>query len=155
MDWKRAIEEERAALMRLVALLHALARLAEIVAGRSPAVRGFVLWLLRRAAAAARDFVSGDADLPAAATPPHTATEPAGVRPEDAIDLAETFRALAWQLEVEVGLLLALGGVLPDRDEHEPCGGCRAFAEAGRRAFSERVGLVRFDSASHVAPDTS
>jgi hypothetical protein len=87
--------------MRLVALLHALARLAEIAAGRSPAVRGFVLWLLRRAAAAARDFVSGEPD------PAALVIGPAGNRPEDAMCLAASLRALAWQLEAETALLVA------------------------------------------------
>jgi hypothetical protein len=43
MDWKRAIEEERAALGRIAALLYALAVLAERAAGRSPVVRSLVL----------------------------------------------------------------------------------------------------------------
>jgi hypothetical protein len=93
MDWKQAIEEERAALMRLVALLVALAGLAELAAGRSPVVRCFVLWILRRAETAAREFVGAGervASMPVG---------PAGSRPADAMRLAASLRALARQLE--------------------------------------------------------
>jgi hypothetical protein len=59
MDWKAAVEEERAALMRIVILLGALAGLAELAASRSPAMRGFVLWILRHAEVAAGRQPSG------------------------------------------------------------------------------------------------
>jgi hypothetical protein len=95
MDWKQAIEEERAALMRVVALLGALACLAELTASRSQAVRGFVLWVLRRAEAVARDFVAGGPDTRVASMP----VGPVGVRPADAMRLALSFRALARQLK--------------------------------------------------------
>src|SRR5690606_22529412 len=58
MDWSRAWREERAALMRLAALLRALACLAEHAAGRPAIVRGVVLWLLRHAGAVAGDFLA-------------------------------------------------------------------------------------------------
>ncbi len=84
-----AMEQERAALMRIVTLLIALAGLAELAASRSPAMRGFVLWVLRRAEAVARDFVGQDAP----------SMPPAGCRPADAMRLAASLRRLARQLE--------------------------------------------------------
>lgn len=105
MEWERAWREERAALMRLVALLHAFAGLAERAAGRSAFVRGIVLWILRRAEPVARDFVTGDENLlPDQGLWP-MAPVPAGNRPEDALHLAEIFRTLAWLLEAQIGPL--------------------------------------------------
>ena len=57
MDWKLAMREERAALKRIVALLFALADLAESAGRRSTLVRRFVIWVLRQAETVARDFV--------------------------------------------------------------------------------------------------
>jgi hypothetical protein len=94
MDWTRAIKEERAALMRLVALLGALAGLAELAASRSPVLRGFVLWILRRAEVVARDFVAGGEHAPIPSLP----AGPAGTRPADAMRLAASLRRLARQL---------------------------------------------------------
>ena len=101
MDWKRAIEEERAALKRIVALLFAFADLAELASGRSPAVLGFVLWLLRRAEAVAREFV-GDAPgtLPASIPVGPVATRQSA----EAMRLAASFRALARQLDRQARL---------------------------------------------------
>ena len=105
MEWERAWREERAALMRLVALLHAFAGLAERAAGRSAFVRGIVLWILRRAEPVARDFVTGDENLlPDQGLWP-MAPAAAGNRPEDALHLAEIFRTLAWLLEAQIGPL--------------------------------------------------
>ncbi len=103
MEWERAWREEREALMRLVALLHALAGLAERAAGRSAFIRGIVLWLLRRAEPVAREFVTGERTRP-----PRGWTGGAGCgnRPEDALHLAEIFRALAWLLEAQIGAAL-------------------------------------------------
>ena len=103
MDWKQAIEEERAALTRIVALLHALAGLAELAGRHSPAVRGFVLWVLRHAEAVARDFVAGP-DTRLALMPP------AGSCPADAARLAVSLRALARQLNRQARLLPAVRG---------------------------------------------
>jgi hypothetical protein len=91
-----AIEQERAALMRIVTLLLALAGLAERAASRSPAMRGFVLWVLRRAEAAARDFVAGGEETPS------MPVEPAGTRPADAMRLAASLLRLARQLERQI-----------------------------------------------------
>lgn len=148
MDWKRAIEEERATIMRLVAMLHALARLAEIAAGRSPAVRGFVLWLLRRAEAVMCDFVSGEPD------PDALSIAPAGNRPEDAIRLAATLRALAWQLEAEIALLAAFSEGRDGRAGRDPCGG-HAPATDVLKALSAIVSRALSSLHRVEAPDTS
>ncbi|WP_127520155.1 hypothetical protein [Mesorhizobium sp. Z1-4] len=89
-----AIEQERAALMRIITLLLALAGLAERAAARSPAMRGFVLWVLRRAEAVARDFVACGHDAPS--------MPPAGTRPADAMRLALSLRRLARQLKRQI-----------------------------------------------------
>ena len=96
MDWKRACQEERAALKRIAALLFAFAGLAELASGRSPAALGFVLWLLRSAEAAARQFVDVEAAIAGARRP----AAPVilwrqGDSPADAICLARRLRALA------------------------------------------------------------
>lgn len=97
-DWNRAIEQERRALQRIVALLLALAALAERVSGRSPVVRRLVLWLLYPAEAAARNFAldACEVSLPT----PRTAFSDDG--PAEALRLAQCFRALAFILEAIV-----------------------------------------------------
>ena len=68
MDWKRAIGEERAALERIVALLLALADLAELGRCRSTSVGRLLLSILRPAEAAMWEFLDGDPDTAPAAT---------------------------------------------------------------------------------------
>ncbi len=77
--------QERAALQRIVALLLALAELADRARESSPAVPALVLWFLRPAELVARDFVGGAA-LPAGPASPAEA-------------LAQNFRALARALQ--------------------------------------------------------
>ena len=100
MDWKLAMEEERAALKRIAALLFAFAGLAELASNRSPAVLGFVLWLLRRAEIVARDFVGDAPDMPPAGMP----LGPAGGSRAEAMRLAASFRALARLLDRQARL---------------------------------------------------
>jgi hypothetical protein len=102
VDWKLAIDEERAALMRIVALLFALADLAESASRRCRPVRRFVLWLLRPAESLVSDFIIG-AEPPAALMP----VNPAGDDPADAMRLAENFRDLACELEFQARLAFA------------------------------------------------
>ncbi|MEO3998602.1 hypothetical protein [Mesorhizobium sp. CAU 1732] len=102
MDWKRGMDEERAALGRIVAMLCALAGLAELAAGRSPIVRGLVLLFLRQAEAVARDVVVGP-DMPAASMP----IGPVGAGPGDAVRLAISLRALAGHLDRQARRLSA------------------------------------------------
>jgi hypothetical protein len=102
MDWKQAVEEERAALGRIVAMLCALAGLAERAAGQSAIIRSLVLWFLRRAETVARDFVTGDFDEPSALMPP------AGAGARDALRLAIRFRTLARRLDRQARRLAAV-----------------------------------------------
>ena len=101
VDWKLAIDEERAALTRIVALLFALADLAESASHRCRLVRRFVLWLLRPAESLAWDFVIG-------AEPPAALMPPAGDSSAAAIRLAENFRDLACELECRAKMAFAI-----------------------------------------------
>lgn len=105
MGWKVAMQEERAALDAVVSLLCALAGLAELAAGRSALVRCLVLALLRRADAAAREFVLGPAS-------PSMRPVRAGSAPADAMRLAAGLRALACLLgrQTRLGLAERRGG---------------------------------------------
>jgi hypothetical protein len=108
MHWSEATDLNIKTLRRIVALLLALAGLAERASVRSDAVRWSVLWLLRPAEAIARDYVAGltrDAGLAIHYAPDWAA--PAGHGPADAMCLADTFRALAAALSILVEQVLA------------------------------------------------
>ena len=92
MNWSEAGEENRKALRRLLALLLALADLAERAAGRSRTVRYLVLWLLRPAEEIARDHVAG---LTRTVLPPAPAISRDADGIADAMRLALSFRTLA------------------------------------------------------------
>lgn len=165
MDWTQAWREERAALMRLAALLHALAGLAERATGRSAGVRGVVLWLLRRAEAVAREFANDHCatgpldicrsdqfltDTPAAAA---MAQDHAGNRPEDAMRLAASLTALAWRLEAQAALLWSLCGRGSGRAAR--AGTVRLAAGRFERALPALARLAFAGPCSRAAPDTS
>jgi hypothetical protein len=142
------MEEERAALMRIVALLGALAGLAELAASRSPAMRGFVLWILRRAEAVARDFVADGQDAQFASMP----VEPVGCRPADAMRLAVSLRALARQLDSQVRRMFAVcgeraAGTKPPQSGRTPAMHEITNALSMLAAFAWQI--------RHPAPDTS
>ena len=145
MDWKQAIEEQRSALMRIVALLYALAGMAELAGRHSPVVRGFVLWVLRQAEAAARDFVAGP-DAQIALMPP------AGFRTADAMRLAVSLRALARQLERQARLMPGMGGEDGGETEPRPFGPMPAMRGVAN-ALSMLTALAW--PIAHPAPDTS
>lgn len=89
-DWIREVERNRDALERIVALLLALAALADRASGLPAARRLDLLCILGRGAAEARAFVTGTAFSPCeegGETEFHTA--------DDAARLAAGFRALA------------------------------------------------------------
>ena len=104
VGWKLAIDEERAALMRIVALLFALADLAESASRRCRLVRSFVIWLLRPAESLAQDFIMGEQDAPPVSRP----VGPAGDSRADAMRLAESFRDLACELECRARLAFSI-----------------------------------------------
>jgi hypothetical protein len=155
MDWKRAVEEERAALKRIVALLLALADLAESASRRSQLVRRFVIWVLRQAETVARDFVIG-VEAPAGLMP----LDPAGDGPADAMRLAQSFRDLARELDRQARLALVIqDGIQDDTGQAglAGLGACRMpdtnnFLNALRRAFTNIAGQV---ACATGPPDTS
>jgi len=102
MEWNAAMEDNRRMLKRIVALLFALAGLAERLSNRPPPVRCLVLWILRYAESVARDFVIDTALENGASLTPAVLLIPAwhgGESAADAMRLAESFRALAVLLD--------------------------------------------------------
>ncbi|MCV0395504.1 MAG: hypothetical protein K5872_16710 [Rhizobiaceae bacterium] len=93
-------------LRRIIAVLVALAVLAERAADRSYPVRCFVLWLLRRAEAVVADFVAEATGMP---QPAFAGIGTTGNEPEDALLLAARLHALAEAL----GVLLRCALILP------------------------------------------
>lgn len=87
MDWTEDGEEMRGRLMRIVALLLALATLAERVCRAPLAVRVLVMGFLRSAEEVAWNFITGGRALPAPASEKND--------PASAMRLAGRFRALA------------------------------------------------------------
>ncbi|HEY5818891.1 MAG TPA: hypothetical protein VIU14_10910 [Mesorhizobium sp.] len=98
MDGNRAIEKDQGALERIVAMCLALAALAERVSGLSHPVRCLVLWILRPAEAAAREFVAEVTRAPLQGCAELTAIR-SGDSARDATRLALRFRAMAHALE--------------------------------------------------------
>lgn len=81
---------------RIVALLLALAGLAERAAGASPAARCLALWPLSLADAVARAYVAG---LPFGSAARACRPGAAGCDPADALNLALSLRMLAFTLQ--------------------------------------------------------
>ena len=106
--------EERAALKRIVALLCALADLAERAGSSSPAVHGFVLWVLLQAEAVARVLVTG-------ALAPDPLCQ-AGDSRAEAIRLAAGFRELARELDRQAAMAYAICSSAGGYDRPAPSG---------------------------------
>jgi hypothetical protein len=103
MDWNAQIGRELRTLDRIVAMLLALAGLAERAARAPYPVRWLVLWFLRRAEAVVTDFVAGSACVAARGQwllAPVTVRH--GSSPADAIDLALSLSRLALAVAVMV-----------------------------------------------------
>ena len=99
MDRSGQIETDRSVLMRIAAILLALADLAERAAGASRPVRYQVLWALRQADEVVSEFVTGSPceardQWPSAATPVRCGFDPA-----DAEHLAASLRMLAFVVQ--------------------------------------------------------
>lgn len=88
-----AAETEVQFITRMIALFLSLAGLAEKAAAMPWPIRTFVLWVLRRAEKAAQDYVGVEEIAPRMTR---------GSQPGDALDLAESFRELAWFLDDEL-----------------------------------------------------
>lgn len=129
-----AMEDYRQALRRMAVMLFALAGLAERAAGRSCALRGLVLWLLRPAEAAARAFVVEETWMSGAPVPPAPmALRQGGDSAAEAIRLASCLRALASVLD---GLAVRAGRLVARRDQDRgarPTGGFSGRAAAAFR----------------------
>lgn len=93
MQHHRIIDENGRRLRRIAALLCALGDLAERAAGCSRATCFLVLWLLRPAETAARDYIDGLAPGAAYLAPPEPLGQSAGAA--EALRLARIFRFLA------------------------------------------------------------
>lgn len=103
MDGNAQIGWEKNALYRIVALLLALADLAERAAGASRPVRCRALWALRHADAVANEFVTGCAQDPAAGGQFSPGWTSGQSEPADAINLAVSLRALALMVRIMAG----------------------------------------------------
>ena len=96
MDWTAQIENDRNVLARIVALLLALADLADRAADASYPVRLQVLWAFQLADAVARELVAGPAYGTAGCLqPPAPAPRCCGSDPADFANLAASLRMLA------------------------------------------------------------
>jgi hypothetical protein len=104
MHWSEVNDLNRKMLRRTVALLLALAGLAERASTRNAVLCWSVLWLLRPGEAIARDHIAGLTRNPALACP---TIHPRASSAADALRLAETFRMLA-------ALLAAFAAALPE-----------------------------------------
>ena len=136
---------ELEAIKSIMAMLFALADLADRASRAPYPVRSFVFWLLRRAEAVAREWVDGPADFwPVAIR--------AGDDPADALDLAASFRRLA----CAVRELTAQSRPFARRWHDD--GGRRAARKAVPRlhhAGTRRELLSRVGLAATPCPDTS
>ncbi len=94
MDWKQALKDERATLMRIIALLLALADLAERASLRSGAACGLMVWILHPAAATVLAYLDGRSEMP---------FRSGDVR-EDLLALALCFRQLALVLSHQASI---------------------------------------------------
>ena len=99
MDGSGQIGTNRSVLMRIAALLLALADLAERAAGASRPVRHQVLWALRQADEVVSEFVTGSACDAACQLPPASTPVRCGFDPADAEHLAASLRMLAFMVQ--------------------------------------------------------
>lgn len=128
LDWKLAMQEERAALQRIVVLLFAFADLAERTQRRSRPVRRFVVWILRRAETLAREYVLGPVE-----------SRSSGMSVDllggaEAMRLARDFRSLALELARQAKLAFAVPARILHRAGQAGLarfGACRAPDAAG------------------------
>ena len=98
MDRSGQIETDRSVLMRIAAILLALADLAERAAGASRPVRYQVLWALRQADEVVSEFVTGST-CEGGQWPTASTTACCGFDPADAENLAASLRMLAFMVQ--------------------------------------------------------
>ncbi|MDP3895223.1 MAG: hypothetical protein Q8Q62_00965 [Mesorhizobium sp.] len=125
MDWKGQIEMTGDLLDRIVALLLAIADLAERAAGAPEARRRLALDFIRRAETVAGGFVSASSRaFPNTERAPTTTAsgDGRGDTPEDAIALALSLRMLALLLRCITGQMRRLAGLAPGGGAGETIG---------------------------------
>lgn len=141
-------------LKRIIALLLSLASRAEAASSRSWRVRGRVLVILRRAEIAAFSAVARSASDLGAAVPPGAIiaagawmSDQEGNSPQDAMALAQRFRALAFALAylVTISERSAYGA----GDSH-----CRvsSFGRSALQPFSDQVLAISDEQAIRAPP---
>jgi len=140
MDWKLAMKEERAALKRIVALLFVLADLAEAASRRSPLVRRFVIWLLRRAETVAQDLIVGEPEAPASMPVSLFRDRPAD--PAEAMRLAQSFRDLARELDRQAKFAFAVQDRIDDDFKQSSLTRFAAFRLLDMRDFLDTLRLA-------------
>lgn len=141
MHHHQTIDENQKTLRRIVAVLLALAGLAERAAGRSGAVCFLVVWLLRPGEVVARDYLDGLAPGAAGLAEPLRPGAPGSYcGAAEALRLAASFRALA-------AALAAYANDGPDAGEAAPGPAAAPAAASALAARSTRaIAAGRFDS---------
>ena len=129
MDWSAEIGTNRNVLMRIAAILLALADLAERAAGASRPVRYQVLWALRQADEVVSEFVTGST-CEGGQWPTASTTACCGFDPADAENLAASLRMLAFMVQAMAAR------TSPGDSERERFVFSRARAGAAVRGFA-------------------
>ena len=136
VDGNAQIGWEKNTLYRIVALLLALADLAERAAGASRPVRCRVLWALRHADAVANEFVTGCAQDPAGGQ--FSAGWTSGQsEPADAITLAVSLRAVALMVRIMAGQIRPRRFRQEGRAYLESSDGCRSYYGAVTKRLAD------------------
>lgn len=132
----------------IVATLLALAGLADLASHAPHPVRSFVLWLLRRVEAVAREWVDRPADVGPVAVR-------VGNGPADALDLAASLRALACAVEGMAAQYQQFTRLRRHDDPGEAGGAQRRAPDGFHRAGISRRLSSLAGLAAAPCPDTS
>ena len=142
MDWNHKIEQQWDVLQRIVALLFALAELADDASTRSRRVRRKMLSILLRGEAVARQMLSWE--VLKSGKPVCLPACPYGDRVDDAMQLADCFRALAAALAY-----IICAQTLPFKrrtSRHRPLSDRPAHSASQIRGMRRSVGFRALDS---------
>jgi hypothetical protein len=142
MDWNAQIGRDLRALDGIVAILLALADLAERAAGASDPVRCAMLWFLRQADTVAAEFVAASACAARPRKSPCMTTDRSD--PVDAINLASSLRMLAVAVEAMLTRLRRRAFL------HQPSGG-----KASHRPLQDMRSVLQAAIARSERRDTS
>jgi hypothetical protein len=142
MDWNAQIGRELRELDGIVAILLALADLAERAAAASDPVRCAMLWFLRQADTVAAEFVAASACAARPRKSPCMTTDRSD--PVDAINLASSLRMLAVAVEAMLTRLRRRAFL------HQPSGG-----KASHRPLQDMRSVLQAAIARSERRDTS